>query len=663
MRSPRATAPIPRALPTRSANAARADDPIPTRNGEPFGELGLVLQKDFAWQSQTGAPADPQAGNIPGGPRDVLRSAGFQDGSMEGFFVDTGKFSVQNGALKVAADSTWGDAVAVYHVGDALPGYFEVTASVSMEKPTGGWKANAYVMFDYVDDSDFKFAGIDVSSNKLVIGHRASWGWAIDKQTPFQGKWDTAYNLLVAVNGANVTVVVDNNKSVTHTFQPRVVDGFAFGLNYGLIGVGSDAARGSFDNVAVLVVPPASTFQNTENFADGIAQLMPAQAASGNWQVASGRYSATGLATSLIDLGITGLQLNSVLELSAKVNTQGRAGFVFDRYSAEDFKFAAIDAATDQVIIGHYQGGWVTDAAVAKTIDAGTDYTFGVTLQGSKVSVTLNGVALASKVFNAVVVDGDFGLLAASGQASFDDVKVKTNDPAFIQTTGSNMVADAPALASGAAAAIMQSDVDAATVTAMSRWTETLGDGNERLAGFGNVWITLADLGGSALGYTEGRHVWIDRDAAGYGWSAGAEVESGRMDLVTVMTHELGNLIGLRDNDPRYAVMHEDLAAGERYSLMAAPPVMATLPGAAPAAPKFDLDAGPGTLQPVEWKAWDTSWGAAYPSFASTPEGQKPATNFSDFLVKLAATAAAKPQAAGYDSLGKSLLGAKKAKL
>src|SRR6202008_4794443 len=168
-------------------------------------------------------------------------------------------------------------------------------ASVSMDKPTGGWKANAYVLFDYVDDSDFKFAGIDASNNKLVIGHHAAWGWAVDKQTPFQAKADTVYNLLVAVNGVNVTVSVDNKASATHTFQPRIVDGFAFGLNYGLIAVGSDSARGSFDNIAALVVPPATTFQNIEDFADGIAQLMPAQAASGNWQVANGRYSATGM--------------------------------------------------------------------------------------------------------------------------------------------------------------------------------------------------------------------------------------------------------------------------------------------------------------------------------------------------------------------------------
>jgi Ca2+-binding RTX toxin-like protein len=37
------------------------------RNGEPEGELGLVVQADPAWQDQHGGPADPQAGNRSGG--------------------------------------------------------------------------------------------------------------------------------------------------------------------------------------------------------------------------------------------------------------------------------------------------------------------------------------------------------------------------------------------------------------------------------------------------------------------------------------------------------------------------------------------------------------------------------------------------------------------
>jgi Ca2+-binding RTX toxin-like protein len=47
--------------PTRWADTN--GDPLQKfRNGEPEGELGVIRQKDFAWQDQTGAPSDPQAG-------------------------------------------------------------------------------------------------------------------------------------------------------------------------------------------------------------------------------------------------------------------------------------------------------------------------------------------------------------------------------------------------------------------------------------------------------------------------------------------------------------------------------------------------------------------------------------------------------------------------
>jgi len=47
----------------------------PTRNGEPFGEVGMVLQQDAASGDQRGNPRDPQAGNLQN-QRDVLRTSG-----------------------------------------------------------------------------------------------------------------------------------------------------------------------------------------------------------------------------------------------------------------------------------------------------------------------------------------------------------------------------------------------------------------------------------------------------------------------------------------------------------------------------------------------------------------------------------------------------------
>ena len=184
------------------------------------------------------------------------------------FFADSGTFEVSAGELRVGAESLGGDAVAVYHVGDQLPGYFEIQASVKMDKANGGWKANAYIIFDYQDEYDFKFVGIDDSINKLVMGHRDATGWHVDVQGVVQGgvKPDKWYNLLVAINGTNVTLVVDNKAVFQHTYAPRIIDGYVYGLNWGLVGMGSDNARGSYDNIRVQILPPQVTFEDDDDF-------------------------------------------------------------------------------------------------------------------------------------------------------------------------------------------------------------------------------------------------------------------------------------------------------------------------------------------------------------------------------------------------------------
>jgi len=424
-----------------------------------------------------------------------------------------------------------------------------------------------------------------------------------------------------------------------------------------MIGMGADSARGTFDNIAVLVVPPATTFQNTEDFSDGIANLFPMDTRTGAWSVTGGRYVGTpasgGIATSLIDLGISGLQLNSLLDLSTVVNTQTRAGFVFDRYSADDYKFALIDAPADKIIIGHYtKSGVVNDAVLTQTIDAGVNYTLGVTLKGSTVSVTLNGAVVLGKTYNAVVVDGEFGLLAAGGAASFDDIKVKTNDPAFAQQAGSNMLADD--VGGGAAqSGITQAELDAVTASAAQYWTATLGNGDERLAALAGFRITTANLAGDALGYAEGRTVFIDDDAAGNGWALPGAIDSGRMDLATVVTHEVGHMLGFRDNEPGLAAMHGDLEAGETLVAEARVTAPEQVPARTLAA--FDFGAAPSTLgldaglPVIDWKVNAAqNWSGAYAAFSADGAASFGA-NYSDYLVRMAAPS-------DYDGLGSALL-------
>ena len=158
---------------------------------------------------------------MPGGKRDVLRGADFNSSvSLDGFFVDSGSWTVTGGALAVAAQSIGKDAASVFYVDDYLPVYYEIAAAVQSKKPTGGWKANAYIVFDYFSPTDFKFTGIDISTNKLVMGYRDASGWNVIAQTPKMMKGDTFYNLLVTVNGTTATLIVDGAAGLQLHLRP-----------------------------------------------------------------------------------------------------------------------------------------------------------------------------------------------------------------------------------------------------------------------------------------------------------------------------------------------------------------------------------------------------------------------------------------------------------
>jgi Ca2+-binding RTX toxin-like protein len=569
--------------PTRAADTG-AD---PLRNGEPEGELGLVKQKDFDWHDQTGAPDDPQPGNIAGGKRDVLRSATFNAGTMEGFFTDSGVWNVENGALKVSAESLGGDAASVFHVDEMLPSYFEIQATITMEKPTGGWKANSYIIFDYYSPTDFKFAGLNASIDKIQMGHRTSEGWIVDVQSNLKVKPGNFYDVLVAINGTTVTVLANNEEFFSHTFEPRVIDDWIYGINSGMVGFGSDNSRGVYDNIAVQILPPEITFEGTEDFPDTVTEmdLVPVY---GNWVISGDpvegyRYDGTlavdvDRAVSLVDLGLSNnLEVTSFLGLETTLNTDSIGGLVFDYYKPDHFKYAAIDAVADTAIIGHYteKSGWVTDATFAIDMQSGVDYVLALSLKGTTVSLSVkeaglqNWQAMVGHVFNAVTVDGDFGLLTRTASSSFDAVTAKTDDPAFTPPDeGDPLEAAYAPLQHTTDDPIQSEDLEAVASEAIERWSAAI-PGDDGLKVLESVIFDVADLRGLRLGKAVGTTIYIDSTAAGHGWSLdiASSPVIGRVDLLTVLMHELGHVLGLDHAAPGESnqdLMNSTLSTGVR---------------------------------------------------------------------------------------------------
>jgi hypothetical protein len=444
---------------------------------------------------------------------------------------------------------------------------------VLAQKPTAGWKANAYVIFDYFTPTDFKFAGIDVSTDKIQMGHRTESGWVVDVQAAnVRIKPDVYYNLLVTVNGLVVTVTINNSQAFSYAFQPQIIDGIPSNLNWGMVGFGSDNARGIMDNVQVKVLPRPFTLQTGDDFSDGEADLFTG-GETGDWAVTAGRYDGTSAggetAISLVDLGLErGLAANSRLELAATLTAQSSGGFIFDRYAENDYKFVTIDTANDRVVVGHHsRRGLTIDVVATRVFNPGVNYDVLVSLFASTVSITVDGQAVVGHVFNAVVVDGDFGVLSRGGTSSFDSVSIKTDDDAFRETGPESLMAatsaTTPAPADGY---ITEQQLAPIVAEATARWSAAL-PGADVASVVGRLNFEVEDLRGRGLAQTVGYFVIVDLNAAGFGWfvdstPAGdtefaarngpgelrAQASSpavGRMDLLTVVMHEIGHALEL----------------------------------------------------------------------------------------------------------------------
>jgi membrane-associated phospholipid phosphatase len=131
--------------------------------------------------------------------------------------------------------------------------------------------------------------------------------------------------------------------------------------------------------------------------------------------------------------------------------------------------------------------------------------------------------------------------------------------------------------------------VDRLLTEALDRW-EAAGVDTSALQG---IDVHIADLGGLTLGQAANGAIVLDDNAAGWGWFVdrtprndseftrrGNQGEKNRMDLLTVLTHEVGHLLGY-DHEAG-GVMRETLDAGLRRTMGPTTTSATDRPGGAP---------------------------------------------------------------------------------
>ncbi len=262
--------------------------------------------------------------------------------------------------------------------------------------------------------------------------------------------------------------------------------------------------------------------------------------------------SLTGSTADGSDVYLARLQSDGSLDPAFDSDGIAQASFPDQQEAAS----VAIQADGKIVVAGYYKGS--RSFALRVNSNGSVDTTF-----GANGIVIVPGVPITSNRVD-VAIQSDGKLVLAGGNGDFALARLLGDEPpAALQA------ASVPERAVGQM--LSRHQVEPLFTEAIARWQAAGVD----VSSLHGIDVRIANLGGTTLGLASGHTIWLDDNAAGWGWfvdptpaddreftTPGNQGEQGRMDLLTVLLHETGHRLGFEHSAD--GVMAEALAPGSR---------------------------------------------------------------------------------------------------